>query len=182
MSLLSVGNAEDASIFLILAITGHYSLFPLLFTAPELPIKILLMLVFTIYSISSLKTLFRKEKPLFNWMETVYLLGLGPLEAFCEFVFPFTSWKLKLPFLPLLLTSVYCALGITYAWLRLSVSALTLPPMGKKHSATPKTVGMGETVPRTERMCGKETRTAPSTTGNAPKARKKDAHKKTKKQ
>ncbi|XP_035298278.1 probable dolichyl pyrophosphate Glc1Man9GlcNAc2 alpha-1,3-glucosyltransferase isoform X3 [Cricetulus griseus] len=76
-------------------------------------------------SISSLKTLFRKEKPLFNWMETVYLLGLGPLEVCCEFIFPLTSWKLKYPFIPLLLTSVYCAVGITYAWARLYVSVLT---------------------------------------------------------
>ncbi|XP_072582103.1 dolichyl pyrophosphate Glc1Man9GlcNAc2 alpha-1,3-glucosyltransferase isoform X6 [Vulpes vulpes] len=129
--LLSVGKAGDASIFLILTTTGHYSLFPLLFTAPELPIKILLMLLFTIYSISSLKTLFRKEKTLFNWMETFYLLGLAPLEIFCEFVFPFTSWKLKYPFIPLLLTSVYCAVGITYAWFRLYVSVLTDPPVGK---------------------------------------------------
>ncbi|KAF5927055.1 hypothetical protein HPG69_018321 [Diceros bicornis minor] len=131
MSLLSVGKAGDASIFLILTTTGHYSLFPLLFTAPELPIKILLMLLFTIYSISSLKTLFRKEKPLFNWMETFYLLGLGPLEVFCEFVFPFTSRKLKYPFIPLFLTSVYCAVGITYAWFKLYVSVLTDPPVGK---------------------------------------------------
>ncbi|XP_077902875.1 dolichyl pyrophosphate Glc1Man9GlcNAc2 alpha-1,3-glucosyltransferase isoform X6 [Ictidomys tridecemlineatus] len=129
--LLSVEKAGDASIFLILTTTGHYSLFPLLFTAPELPIKILLMLLFTIYSISSLKILFRKEKPLFNWMETFYLLGLGPLEVCCEFVFPFTSWKLKYPFIPLLLTSVYCAVGITYAWFRLYVSVLTGPPVSK---------------------------------------------------
>lgn len=131
MSLLSVGKAGDASIFLILTTAGHYSLFPLLFTAPELPIKILLMLLFTIYSISSLKTLFRKEKPLFNWMETFYLLGLGPLEVFCEFLFPFTSWKLKFPFIPLLLTSVYCAVGIIYAWFKLYVSVLTDPPVSK---------------------------------------------------
>ncbi|NP_001412169.1 dolichyl pyrophosphate Glc1Man9GlcNAc2 alpha-1,3-glucosyltransferase isoform 24 [Homo sapiens] len=131
MSLLSVGKAGDASIFLILTTTGHYSLFPLLFTAPELPIKILLMLLFTIYSISSLKTLFRKEKPLFNWMETFYLLGLGPLEVCCEFVFPFTSWKVKYPFIPLLLTSVYCAVGITYAWFKLYVSVLIDSAIGK---------------------------------------------------
>ncbi|XP_063497490.1 dolichyl pyrophosphate Glc1Man9GlcNAc2 alpha-1,3-glucosyltransferase isoform X2 [Symphalangus syndactylus] len=131
MSLLSVGKAGDASIFLILTTTGHYSLFPLLFTTPELPIKILLMLLFTIYSVSSLKTLFRKEKPLFNWMETFYLLGLGPLEVCCEFVFPFTSWKVKYPFIPLLLTSVYCAVGITYAWFKLYVSILIDPPIGK---------------------------------------------------
>lgn len=125
MSLLSVEKAGDATTFLILTTTGHYSLFPLLFTAPELPIKVFLMLLFTVYSVSSLQTLFRKEKPLLNWMETVYLLGLGPLEVCCELVFPLTSWKLKYPFIPLLLTSVYCAVGITYAWARLYVSVLT---------------------------------------------------------
>ncbi|XP_075808764.1 dolichyl pyrophosphate Glc1Man9GlcNAc2 alpha-1,3-glucosyltransferase isoform X5 [Microtus pennsylvanicus] len=123
--LLSVERAGDATTFLILTTTGHYSLFPLLFTAPELPIKVSLMLLFTVYSVSSLQTLFRKEKPLLNWMETVYLLGLGPLEVCCELVFPLTSWKLKYPFIPLLLTSVYCAVGITYAWARLYVSVLT---------------------------------------------------------
>ncbi|XP_005379878.1 PREDICTED: probable dolichyl pyrophosphate Glc1Man9GlcNAc2 alpha-1,3-glucosyltransferase isoform X2 [Chinchilla lanigera] len=131
MSLLSVEKAGDASVFLVLTTAGHYSLFPLLFTAPELPIKILLMLLFTIYSISSLMTLFRKEKPLFNWMETFYLLGLAPLEVCCEFVFPFTSWRLKYPFAPLLLTSVYCAVGVAYAWFRLYVSMLTGPRVGK---------------------------------------------------
>ncbi|XP_075402461.1 dolichyl pyrophosphate Glc1Man9GlcNAc2 alpha-1,3-glucosyltransferase isoform X4 [Tenrec ecaudatus] len=125
--LLSVGKAGDASIFLILSTTGHYSLFPLLFTAPELPIKILLMLLFTVYSISSLKMLFRNEKPLFNWMEKVYLLGLGPLEICCELIFPLTSWQPRYPFTPLLLTSVYCAVGIAYAWFRLHVSVLTNP-------------------------------------------------------
>ncbi|XP_074073074.1 dolichyl pyrophosphate Glc1Man9GlcNAc2 alpha-1,3-glucosyltransferase isoform X2 [Macrotis lagotis] len=123
MSLLSVGKSQDAGIYLLLTTTGHYSLFPLLFTAPEFPIKVLLMLLFTVYSFSSLKTLFRKEK-LLNWMETIYLIGLGPLEICCELLFPFTPWKLKYPFVPLFLTSVYCAAGITYAWFRLSFTML----------------------------------------------------------
>lgn len=125
LSLLSVQRAKDAGIYLILTTTGHFSLFPLLFTAPELPIKILLMLLFSVYSFSSLKSLYRREKPLLNWLETIYLIHLVPLEIFCEFVFPLTPWKLRFPFVPLLLTSVYCAVGIMYAWLKLYISVLS---------------------------------------------------------
>uniref|UniRef100_A0A8D0BDG9 Alpha-1,3-glucosyltransferase n=1 Tax=Salvator merianae TaxID=96440 RepID=A0A8D0BDG9_SALMN len=127
LSLLAVERSRDAGVYLILSTTGHLSLFPLLFTAPELPIKILLMLLFTVYSFSSLRTIFRKEGPLLNWMETLYLIGLIPLELVCEIVFPLTAWNLQFPFLPLLLTSVYCALGIMYAWLRLYVSTFLEP-------------------------------------------------------
>ncbi|KAM4905621.1 dolichyl pyrophosphate Glc1Man9GlcNAc2 alpha-1,3-glucosyltransferase isoform 6-T6 [Sylvia borin] len=125
LSLLSIQRAKDAGIYLILTTTGHFSLFPLLFTPPELPIKILLMLLFTVYSFSSLKSLFRREKPLLNWLETIYLMQLVPLGIFCEIIYPLTPWKGHFPFVPLLLTSVYCALGITYAWLKLYVSVLT---------------------------------------------------------
>ncbi|KAM7131983.1 dolichyl pyrophosphate Glc1Man9GlcNAc2 alpha-1,3-glucosyltransferase isoform 2-T2 [Ciconia maguari] len=125
LSLLSVQRAKDAGIYLILTTTGHFSLFPLLFTPPEIPIKILLMLLFTVYSFSSLKSLFRRERPLLNWLETIYLVQLVPLEILCEIIFPLTPWKGHFPFIPLLLTSVYCALGITYAWLKLYVSVLT---------------------------------------------------------
>lgn len=125
LSLLSVESPKRAGIYLILTTTGHFSLLPLLFTPPEITTKILLMLLFTVYSFSSLRALFRKEGPLLNWLETIYLIELVPLEIFCEIVFPLTPWKLKFPFIPLLLTSVYCALGITYAWLKLYVSVLT---------------------------------------------------------
>ncbi|XP_042649105.1 probable dolichyl pyrophosphate Glc1Man9GlcNAc2 alpha-1,3-glucosyltransferase isoform X2 [Tyto alba] len=125
LSLLSVQRAKDAGIYLILTTTGHFSLFPLLFTPPELPIKILLMLLFTVYSFSSLKSLFRRERPLLNWLETIYLIQLVPLEIFCEIIFPLTPWKWHFPFVPLLLTSVYSALGVTYAWLKLYISVLT---------------------------------------------------------
>uniref|UniRef100_A0A2D4M3W3 Alpha-1,3-glucosyltransferase n=1 Tax=Micrurus spixii TaxID=129469 RepID=A0A2D4M3W3_9SAUR len=130
LSLLSVERSRDAGSYLMLSTTGHFSLFPLLFTTPELPIKILLMLLFSVYSFSSLKALFRNE-PLLHWLEAVYLIGLIPIEIVCEIVFPFTSWAQKLPFLPLLLTSVYCAFGIIYAWLKLYISAFTGPSEGK---------------------------------------------------
>uniref|UniRef100_W5KCM7 Alpha-1,3-glucosyltransferase n=1 Tax=Astyanax mexicanus TaxID=7994 RepID=W5KCM7_ASTMX len=127
LSLLAVESKEDARTFLILSTTGHFSLFPLLFTAQELPIKILLMLLFTIFSFSSLTKLFSKSGPLLNSVEVAYLLGLVPLELICEFVYPLTSWQHTLPFIPLLLTSVYCALGVLYSFIRLYLSVLTAP-------------------------------------------------------
>ncbi|KAM8976757.1 dolichyl pyrophosphate Glc1Man9GlcNAc2 alpha-1,3-glucosyltransferase [Pelodytes ibericus] len=125
LSILAVISAKDAGIYLLLATTGHYSLFPLLFTAQELPIKVLLMLIFTVFSGTFLKALFRKEGPLLSWLETLYLYGLVPLEVFCEVVYPLSPWEQRLPFIPLLLTSVYCAVGVGYAWIRLYISQFT---------------------------------------------------------
>uniref|UniRef100_A0AAZ3PT46 Alpha-1,3-glucosyltransferase n=1 Tax=Oncorhynchus tshawytscha TaxID=74940 RepID=A0AAZ3PT46_ONCTS len=121
-SILAVESREDAGIFLMLTTTGHYSLFPLLFTAAELPIKVLLMLLFTLYSFTSLKKLFRGS--LLNPLETTYLLGLVAVEILCEVVYPLSPWQHTLPFVPLLVTSVYCSLGVSYSFIRLYVSLL----------------------------------------------------------
>lgn len=132
LSILAVHSAKDAGIYLILATTGHFSLFPLLFTAQELPIKIFLMAVFTVFSVSSLKALFRKDGRLLGCMETLYLCGLVPLELLCEVIYPLSPWQQSLPFVPLMLTSIYCALGVGYAWIRLYASVFTDPASAHK--------------------------------------------------
>uniref|UniRef100_W5MFN4 Alpha-1,3-glucosyltransferase n=1 Tax=Lepisosteus oculatus TaxID=7918 RepID=W5MFN4_LEPOC len=120
--------------FRIMYIEISFSAFQLRSCFAELPIKILLMLMFTLYSLTSLKVLFRREGCLLNSIEAAYLAGLVPLEIFCELVYPMTVWKQSLPFIPLLLTSVYCALGVTYSFIRLYISLLTRPEMDKsKH-------------------------------------------------
>ena len=48
----------------------------------------------------------------------LYILGFVPLEVFCSFLHEMLLHG-RLPFLPLLLTSTYCALGVGYVWLRL---------------------------------------------------------------
>ncbi|XP_059912025.1 probable dolichyl pyrophosphate Glc1Man9GlcNAc2 alpha-1,3-glucosyltransferase [Gadus macrocephalus] len=125
LSILAVESRRDAGIFLMLATTGHYSLFPLLFTPAEFPIKVLLMLLFTIYSFTALRNLFSGEGSLLHPLEALYLLGLVAVEVLCEVVFPLSPWQQTLPFVPLLVTSVYCALGVSYSFVRLYVSLLT---------------------------------------------------------
>ncbi|XP_041808732.1 probable dolichyl pyrophosphate Glc1Man9GlcNAc2 alpha-1,3-glucosyltransferase [Chelmon rostratus] len=124
LSILAVESREDAGIFLVLTTTGHYSLFPLIFTPAELPIKVLLMLMFVIYSFTALRKLHSGQGSLLHPLESIYLLGLVALAIACEIIFPLSPWQQKLPFLPLLVTSVYCSVGVCYSFLRLYISLL----------------------------------------------------------
>ncbi|XP_059208380.1 probable dolichyl pyrophosphate Glc1Man9GlcNAc2 alpha-1,3-glucosyltransferase [Centropristis striata] len=124
LSILAVESREDAGIFLILTTTGHYSLFPLLFTPAELPIKVVLMLMFTIYSFTALRKLYSGQGSLLHPLESIYLMGLVAVAIACEVAFPLSPWQQKLPFLPLLATSVYCSVGVCYSFLRLYASLL----------------------------------------------------------
>jgi len=51
-------------------------------------------------------------------VESLYLAGLLPLEVFTGLLHPVLGLSRSLPFLPLLLTSLYCAVGVTYCWLK----------------------------------------------------------------
>lgn len=63
-------------------------------------------------SISELFTL-----PIVEWYEAWYLYGLVGLKFYCSAIHPLTVLSLKLPFLPLMLTSVYCAVGVVWGWI-----------------------------------------------------------------
>eukprot|EP00064_Thunnus_orientalis_P025727 superscaffoldBa00013808_g26143 len=82
------------------------------------------MLMFTIFSFTALRKLHSGQGSLLHPLEVVYLLGLVAVAIACEVVFPLSPWQQKLPFLPLLATSVYCSLGVCYSFLRLYVSLL----------------------------------------------------------
>ncbi|XP_051250881.1 probable dolichyl pyrophosphate Glc1Man9GlcNAc2 alpha-1,3-glucosyltransferase isoform X1 [Dicentrarchus labrax] len=124
LSILAVESREDAGIFLVLTTTGHYSLFPLIFTPAELPIKVVLMLLFVIFSFAALRKLYSGQGSLLRPLESVYLAGLVAVAIACEIVFPLSPWQQRLPFLPLLATSVYCSVGVSYSFLRLYASLL----------------------------------------------------------
>ncbi|XP_055996770.1 probable dolichyl pyrophosphate Glc1Man9GlcNAc2 alpha-1,3-glucosyltransferase isoform X2 [Ostrea edulis] len=123
LCLLVFNKKEDASIFLILSTTGHYSLFPLLFTQAETMTKIVLMLTYSVCAFSSLGYIYNscwnwKSLPLLNSLESVYIIGLIPLELWNSAIFPLFNISKKFPFLPLMLISVYCSVGVIYSWVK----------------------------------------------------------------
>ncbi|XP_013790813.1 probable dolichyl pyrophosphate Glc1Man9GlcNAc2 alpha-1,3-glucosyltransferase [Limulus polyphemus] len=126
---LSLLWMADAQIFAFLTPVALFSLFPLLHEEAETPGKILLLLMYSVYNFRSLTRYFRNQWPvlkpaLLKKFEAVYLLGLVFLQLYCSFGHTFLGLDKRLPFLPLLLISTYCALGILYAWLRFYGSLL----------------------------------------------------------
>jgi len=60
----------------------------------------------------------RHRLPLLNIPEAIYIIGLLPLEIYCQGLHRLLGLDRLLPFLPLMLTSVYCAVGVSYVWLK----------------------------------------------------------------
>jgi alpha-1,3-glucosyltransferase len=115
MTLLACINRLDARYFLTLTSAGHLSLLPLLFTGPELPSKLLLH---TSYSLALATTLHRHSAPL-SRLEQLYILLSVPVLIYSELL-----GSSSLPFLPLMVYSLYCAVGVIYSYARVYVHYL----------------------------------------------------------
>jgi len=131
LSLLALDTFEDKRLFFLLATTGHFSLFPLIFTPAEAPIKILLFTLFTGTSFHFLNQNIlpssSSNQPLLDFKETIYILGMILIQIYVGI----GHWALgldhKLPFLPLLIMSCYCTIGILYVWIRFYHHTIMLP-------------------------------------------------------
>ncbi|BFZ24570.1 hypothetical protein BsWGS_27609 [Bradybaena similaris] len=138
MVLMIMRDKQYARLYLILATVGFYSLFPLLFTPLENILKVLLLLQSSIFSFLCLNIIYRHDKteassfilpdmkipslhflklPLLNLLESLYILGLFPLGLFNSAGVWLLGLNSSFPFLPLMLTSLYCSVGIMYCWL-----------------------------------------------------------------
>ncbi|GFP91033.1 probable dolichyl pyrophosphate glc1man9glcnac2 alpha-1 3-glucosyltransferase [Phtheirospermum japonicum] len=134
LAFTSLKSAEDAKHYFFLSIVSCYSLFPLLFEAQEYPIKVILLilhavLIFFGYSWhfslkTATKTDFVKERDdksgnrVFHigLLGKSYMLGLLVIEIWGQFLHPIIFGD-RLPFLPLMMISIYCALGMMYSWI-----------------------------------------------------------------
>lgn len=112
---LAMKSARDAGIFVVLSAVGHFSLFPLLYREAETPIKILLLVLHTVYAMTVLRTIHRIPSVI-EKRELFYVCGPGVIYFYGQCVHPFLSIGSRLPFLPLAIVSTYCALGILYTW------------------------------------------------------------------
>ncbi len=60
-------------------------------------------------------------------LAALYVIGFVPLEVYCSALHG-VVFKGRLPFLPLMLTSLYCALGVGSVWLRMTLGYMGLGP------------------------------------------------------
>ncbi|KAK2156182.1 hypothetical protein NP493_1996g00021 [Ridgeia piscesae] len=123
LTLLAMTKKTDAQVFVLVSTTGHLALFPLIFTQPETPIKYCMMLFFTILCFVQLGDVFHDHGawyrlPLLSVMESMYVTGLMAVEVYCSLLHWLFGLQHHLPFLPLMLMSTYCAVGVSYSWLK----------------------------------------------------------------
>ncbi|KAL3739052.1 hypothetical protein ACJRO7_020451 [Eucalyptus globulus] len=144
LALTAVQSLGDAKHYFWLSIVCCYSLFPLLYEAQEYPIKVLLLLLHCMAMFLSFSALFdgsarakatasesrtgdesgekrssglaKKEGFTIGWITKCYLFGILLVELWGQFLHPYILGN-KLPFVPLMMISIYCAFGIMYSWI-----------------------------------------------------------------
>lgn len=131
---LAMYTEDEANIFLMVSFTGCYSLFPLLHQVGETPIKLILFVMYFIYAFKALNVLFIGEDEdadegaevpcLINRHEKLYLLGFIGVQLYYSFGNQLLGLDEKMPFLPLLFTSLYCSIGIIYSFVKLYTFSL----------------------------------------------------------
>ncbi|KAG2221090.1 hypothetical protein INT45_008611 [Circinella minor] len=115
-SLMAANNKLHLRAFVMLSAAGIYSLYPLLFHTAETPIKLTFTLLWALIIIPGLAfTMKTSIKSILHPIEILYLLGLIILQLYSSIIHELVFGGFE--FLPLLLTSVYCGVGVMYGYL-----------------------------------------------------------------
>ncbi|KAJ5098076.1 hypothetical protein N7532_005077 [Penicillium argentinense] len=128
-SLIALKDRRYFSAFRPLAVAGHVSLFPLLFTAAEFPLKT----VYTVFWLILFLFVFDRVAPVperprifvFDRLALLYLTFAIPLIVYCSLVHQLIFGFERLQFLPLMFMSSYCALGVVGSWIGFMVVYFT---------------------------------------------------------
>mmetsp|Transcript_16234 Transcript_16234/g.24722 ORF Transcript_16234/g.24722 Transcript_16234/m.24722 type:complete len:536 (+) Transcript_16234:241-1848(+) len=118
LTLLAATSQENARLYLRISILGHFGLLPLLFRPAELLMKVTSYVMFSYLSIRLLKDICVREKEsLFKLWDYFGLFVLCVVGIFMEVAHPLFFSHGRMEFLPLLLTSIACAIGLVGCWL-----------------------------------------------------------------
>ncbi|KAI0033756.1 glycosyltransferase family 57 protein [Vararia minispora EC-137] len=131
LSLLATESYPHFRTFVIASTAGIVSLFPLLFTPAEQVVEVIYSLMWALFTFVPLhRRLYEFPRTLptviLNWLELGYLIGFYVITP-ATMLFPsFIKGKGdEWTFLPLMTTSVYCSLGLVWAYIRLGYLYLT---------------------------------------------------------
>ena len=128
-SLIALKDRRYFSAFRPLAVAGHVSLFPLLFTAAEFPLKT----IYTVFWLILFLFVFDRVAPVperprifvFDRLSLLYLTFAIPLIVYCSLVHQAIFGFDRLQFLPLMFMSSYSALGVVGSWIGFMVVYFT---------------------------------------------------------
>ncbi|XXG67937.1 hypothetical protein AAC387_Pa06g1164 [Persea americana] len=134
LGIVALHSLEDARHYFLLSTVACYSMFPLLFETKEYPIKVLLLVTHSALMWLGLSTQLRWDavskgsgreevgvpserhgNKLIGWVGATYLLGLLFVEVWGQLLHPYIFGD-RLPFFPLMLVSIYCAMVMVYSW------------------------------------------------------------------
>lgn len=119
-SLVALKDRRYLGAFRPLAVAGHVSLFPLLFTAAEFPVKI----VYTVFWLILFLLVFDRLAPvssrprvfLLDRFSLLYIAISIPLILYCSLLHHLVFGP-RYEFLPLMFTSSYSAVGVVGSWI-----------------------------------------------------------------
>ncbi|XP_067641640.1 probable dolichyl pyrophosphate Glc1Man9GlcNAc2 alpha-1,3-glucosyltransferase isoform X2 [Eurosta solidaginis] len=129
LCLLCLLDSTDAKYTIWLSIVGYFSLLPLLFQTNLLLLRYALYLGYIAAMYGQLVRIYPNMPNLqLSIIEDIYLYGFICMPIYEHVVSPLFGLQLKLPFMPLLLTSLYCSLGVTYFFISYYLHTLGLVP------------------------------------------------------
>ncbi|KAK7431804.1 glycosyl transferase [Neonectria magnoliae] len=118
-SLIALRDRRHLGAFRPLAVAGHVSLFPLLFTPAEFPIKTIYTILWLVVFLMAFDRLApASNKPRFFLLDrfsTLYIVVSVPLILYCSLLHQIFFGK-AYEFIPLMFTSAYSAIGVVGSW------------------------------------------------------------------
>ncbi|KAI8049596.1 glycosyl transferase [Syncephalis plumigaleata] len=132
LSLMAIESKQGFRIFVLLSAAGHLSLLPLLFTPAEGPTKIAIISIWSIivYTVLGRSVASSSEQDTHHHHHRhlvtilgrplcIYLVGLIAVQTYAGLLHSLLFGIDRLAFLPLMLLSVYCAVGVIASWFML---------------------------------------------------------------